>query len=253
VSDDVQDLIGDFADKLRESADPEVAAAKGDICAFAEYVLRDPYGNKVDLQSFHREMLYAAASERFLAIEAFRGSGKSTLMSVCYPLYRIMKNRDTRIMLVTASDSLSKEWLRHIENYMRAPQYQKLVGDIVPEPRDNLVWTNEVKVVRGRSTAAGGATLLALGIGGQIRGRRTDVVICDDLVSESNSHTQYQRDVLEHWFHSAVIPTLDHNPADPISGQCIVVGTPLYDADLMATLKDEWNDEALADLREEVI
>ena len=204
--------------------------------------MRTPSGDLVHLKPFHREMLEAAVSERFLVIEAFRGSGKSTLMSVCYPLWLIMNNRDVRIMIVTASDSLSKDWLRQIESYMLSPQYQNLVGELAPQPRDGLVWTNEIKVIRGRSSSAAGSTLLALGQGGQIRGRRVDHAICDDLISESNSHTQYQRDVLSHWFHSAVLPTLDHYPDKPLSGQAVVVGTPLYDADLMSTLKYEWGD-----------
>jgi hypothetical protein len=179
-----------------------------------------------------------SASGLFLAGEAMIPTHNSSL--ICYSLWRLMQNPDTRIMIVTASDSLSKEWLRHIESYMNTPQYIKLAGNLIPSPREGLTWTNEVKIIRGRSDAARGASLLALGVNGQIRGRRCDVVICDDLISEANSHTPYQRDVLSHWFHSAVLPTLDHDPEDLMSGQCIVVGTPLYDEDLMARLKREW-------------
>lgn len=234
-------MFAEMAKGLLASSDLEVAAAKTDICAFAEYVMRDPQGRPIKLQDFHRAMLQALTSDRFILIKAFRGSGKSVLISVCYPLWLIMKNRDVRIMLVTAADPLAKQWLRNIEQYMNTPQYMKLVGgSLIPQPGEGLMWTSEEKMVRGRTNTGTGATLLALGVHGQIRGRRVDHAICDDLINESNSHTQYQREVLSHWFHSAVIPTLDHDPADVLSGQCVVVGTPLYDADLMSTLKAEW-------------
>lgn len=240
------DLLKDFASDLLETADPEVAKARVDICAFAEFVMRDPSGAPFKLKSFHKTMLKAMVSHRWLLIEAFRGSGKSTLTSILYPLWLIMQNRDVRIMLVTASDVLSKQWLREIESYMMSPQYQRLVGDIIPSraqvASDNLKWGEGEKAVLGRSPEARGLTLLALGTQGQIRGRRVDVAICDDIMSESNSFTPYQRDVLDHWFHTALLPTLDFNPADPLSGQCIFIGTPLYDADLLGQLKSEWKD-----------
>lgn len=238
-----KDLLGGFAESLRESADEEVAKAKSNLCDFARYVMRDPRGRPFELQPFHIKMLNALETDRFVLIESFRGSGKSQLISICYPLWLIMKNRDVRIMILTAADALSKEWLRQIEQIMSSPHYNKLVGDIIPSGRDGLVWTNDTKVVRGRTSAASGSTIVARGVHGSIRGLRNDVVIGDDMVSEANSHTPYQRDVLDHFFHSAVLPTLDHYPDRPMSGQCVVVGTPLYDSDLMSKLKSEWSDD----------
>jgi hypothetical protein len=242
-----KDLFGPLAEELLSASDPETEEAKRDICAFAEYVMRDQQGKPFKLEPFHRNMLKAMDSERFLLIEAFRGAGKSRLTCVCYPLWRVLQNRDVRILIVTESDKLSKDWLREIENYMLSPQYERLMGSrVVPLGlKENLIWANSEKVIRGRSQAAQGVTLRAVGVAGQIRGWRQDLVLCDDIVSETNSHTPYQRGVLSDWFHAALLPVLDHNPGDPISGQCLVVGTPLYDYDLTSELRREWGDKQI--------
>ena len=244
MTDATQPLLADFASKLKESADADADAARKDIIKFAEYVLRDKRGRKLLFKPFHKEILRSLPQHRLLLIEAFRGSGKTSLAVIAYSLWLIMKNRDVRIMILTASDVLAKTWLSHIELYMRSPQYMRLVGgNIIPGPREGLTWTNEEKIIRGRSDSATGYTLKAVGAGGQIRGFRTDVVICDDLISEGNSFTPYQRQVLSHFFHTSVLPTLDHYPDEPMSGQCVVIGTPLYQDDLMDTLKKEWAEE----------
>ncbi len=252
-------IFSELADEIHASANVEVAAAKRDICLFTEYVLRDASGLPIKLKEFHKQMLRAMVTERLLVIEAFRGSGKSTLSCVAYPLWCLMKNIDIRIMLVTESDVLAKNWLREIERYMGTSQYIALAGNLVPGRGDRLTWTSSEKIVVGRSADAQGASILAVGAHGQIRGRRVDRIIADDLVSENNSHTLYQREVLENWFHAALMPTLDipmnQEAGDPlfgvdspmrdkfvkeIGGQIIYLDTPLYDNDLSWKLRQKW-------------
>jgi hypothetical protein len=222
------------------SADPEVAHAKSSIGEFVRFVMRTPSGQPFEVLPHHEAMLNAMVSERFVLIEAWRGSGKSRCV-IAYSLWRLMHNRDTRIMIITESDKLAKDWIREIETYMCSPQYIRLAGEMVPQGfREGLIWTNTEKIVRGRSPTAEGLSLLATGLQGQIRGRHVDVALIDDVVSETNSFTQYQRGNVSHQFHAAVLPTLDHNPDEPLSGQCIVTGTPLYDNDLLSELRKEW-------------
>ncbi len=243
------DIFADLAKQIAATSDLTVAKARKDICAFVEFVLRDNSGNPIILKPFHREMLEAMVDDRLVMIEAFRGSGKSTLSCVAYPLWCLMKNRNVRIMIVTESDILAKNWLREIERYMGGDSYIKLAGPMIPGKGQGLTWTATEKIITGRSEDAQGASVLAVGAHGQIRGRRVDRIIADDLVSENNSHTIYQREVLSNWFHGALMPTLDipmednieRAPSlDTLGGQIIYLDTPLYDNDLSFELRKKW-------------
>lgn len=242
---------GSFTDSLvsdlKKASDPELAAARDDIISFMEYCFVDHRGNPWKLQDFHKKILELTLTERNLLIEMPRRSGKSSLMSVAYPLWRVMKNRDTRIMIISASESLAKQWLREIEHHMRDNErYKALAGNLVPELRKQT-WTDKEKIVSGRSSQATHMTFLAMGFDGRPRGRRADLMIFDDVVNEQNSGTEYQREKVKDKFFKAFLPVLDKNLNDPISGQTIVVGTPYTLEDLYDDLSKKWGEPFYGD------
>lgn len=232
---------------LRKSSDKEIYEARDNIAKFMEYCFVDSKGESWKLQEFHREILRLCETERNLLVECPRRSGKSSLLAVAYPLWRVMKDRDIRIMIISAAENLAKQWLREIEHHMRENErFRALAGDLVPAIRTQT-WTDKEKIVAGRSGKATHVTFLAMGFDGRPRGRRADLIIFDDVVNEQNSATEYQREKTKDKFFKAFLPVLDRRHDDPMYGQAIVVGTPYTLGDLYDELATKWGDPFYGD------
>lgn len=65
------------------------------------------------------------------------------------------------------------------------------------------------------------------GVGTSVRGGHPDLIVCDDILDERNSQTDYQRKKLQKWFSETVAPM-----ATPQT-RIIVVGTPQHQLDLL--------------------
>jgi len=158
------------------------------------------------------------------------GFGKSTIASVSYPLYRLTADRDLRILIISNTVGQAKEWLRQIEAELLLNQsLREIYGNLVPDPR-TLTWTDTEKIVVGRSPSATHLSLLALGVQGNLRGRRFDLIIADDLLDLENSSTAIRRAGVSSWFWNELLPRLEPE------GSLIVIGTRLHPEDLYAEL-----------------
>jgi len=109
---------------------------------------------------------------------------------------------------------------------------------MVPPPRTST-WTDTKKIVTGRSPHATHLSLYGIGVKGSLLGRRADLVILDDVVSEKNSASKALREFLSDWLFKVLVPVLDVRPGHP--GQLIVIGTPFYSDDLYSELSTKWD------------
>jgi len=186
---------------------------------------------------FHSHLcsLIQSLSERKrLLLLAPRNSGKSTLCSVAYSLWKVLKDRDTRCIIVANTSSQAQEWLRQIEQQMLYNEVlRELFGNLVP-PQRSGTWNDTEKIVEGRSPRATHLTFLALGYGGALLGRRADLIVVDDIVDFENSITEGSRARLKAWFWETLVPVLEPD------GEILVVGTRWAENDLYAELLRTW-------------
>jgi len=209
----------------------EIERAKKDLCFFAEFV----FGYK--LAPFHREILNILTDEqkKRVIIMAPRGHGKSSLVSVCYPLWLLGNYRDLRIIICCNAQSQAKEYLRQIESIMlQNKQYREIFGNLVPDPR-TITWTDIEKIVLGRSPTATHLSLFALGFRGALLNRRADVIIGDDIIDFESCITEQQREQTKDWFFKTLVPVLEPE------GKVIIIGTRWNRQDLYAKLLASWS------------
>ena len=123
-------------------------------------------------------------------IQAFRGVGKSFL-TCCYAVWRLWKNPNLKILIVSANEKLA------IEN-------ATLIKLIIDHEAGDDLWAN-LRGGRRTSTLAfdvGGCvpdkspSVKCAGITGQITGSRSDILISDDVEVPKNSATETQREKL---------------------------------------------------------
>src|SRR6267143_473125 len=176
---------------------------------------------------FHEEWYdYANVQRRFLLL-APRRHAKSTCLSVNYLIWRIIKNPNIRILLVSNTDLQARGFVRVIKQLV-----EQYFPSLIPSGREK--WAETAFVVK-RDQILRDPTLGAVGVNGPIISRRQDLIICDDVVDSENAASEQLREKVYDWFYKVLIPTLEPN------GQILVIGTPFGPDDLYARLQmDKW-------------
>jgi predicted phage terminase large subunit-like protein len=223
-------LFNELSNRMLEVEDPDATRAKEDFEFFVTRIF------SWKLKPFHQQMCYTLQHmpEKYLFLLP-RGFGKSSLCSVAWPLWLLASRRDIRILLVSNVLRLASEWMRQIENVMlHNAQYRKWFGNLVPDAR-RLTWTDTEKVVLGRSPMATHTSLYAIGSGGSALGKRSDIIIADDLLEpEAGTLTPLQVERITRWFWNILQPILE-----PENSSIVVVGTRHGQLDFYESLKYE--------------
>jgi hypothetical protein len=171
-----------------------------------------------------------------------RDHGKSTHLSVAYPLWMMAKNHNLRILLVSNTESISKKSLSSIIGHIdRNEEYQKFskfcdpdeVG-VIPrmknyaKMREN--WSGDSIVIDRSELNLRDPTIQAVGLFGSILSTRADIVIGDDIVNQENSATEAQRLKVIDWIDTTVRPVLIPE------GTFIYLGNTWHQDDLVSRL-----------------
>ncbi len=213
-------------------------AGEKSIKAFAE--LYFPHYLKARSCAFHDE-LYAmldrivVQSDGRIAIAAPRGSAKSSIVSLIYPLWRICYKRSSYILLFSDTSDQADTMLAHIKSELETNE-RLIAGfpeicEIGQKPKPER-WTKSEIMTRN------GVKLTALGAGQKPRGRRNkamrpDTIIIDDIENDENTQSEDARQKLFDWFTKAACK------AGATKSTIVVIGTIQHYDSLLAKLIDE--------------
>lgn len=159
---------------------------------------------------------------------------KSQTITVEYAAYRICMNPNIRIVIISKRQDQAKKFLYQIKNYLTSNIYAELQvayapdGGFKPDRADGASWGMEKIYVRGIDADQKDPTVEALGMGGQIYGTRSDLIIMDDCIVSSNAG-QYESQI--NWLESEV----ENRVRD---GKIIIVGTRLAPKDMYSELRN---------------
>ncbi len=159
-----------------------------------------------------------------------RGFGKSTIGDVAYCIWRIVQDRNIRILVVSNTQRQAEAFIREIKSQMIGNE--KLIsmyGEFIGEFKK---WTESEVIVNGRKSVQKESTLTGLGASGQVISKHFDIIIGDDIVDFENARTELQREKLIEWYYSSLMPTLEPN------GEIHLIGTRYHPFDLYQTLID---------------
>lgn len=125
-----------------------------------------------------------------------RGTFKSTLGCIVYPIWRLIRNPNDRILLDSEVYTNSKNFLRVIKYHLADPKLIDLFGEF--QSADN--WTEGEITINQRATAYKEASITCGGIGTVKVGQHYNCVIGDDYNSGNNSSTPEARQkVVSHY------------------------------------------------------
>ena len=183
----------------------------------------------------HESMVYEPASAKRLLINVPPEHAKSTVITVNYCVYRIAMDPNIKITIVSKTQERAKEYLYSIKqrlSHERWAKMQAVYGSAGGWKEDADTWKAD-RIYLSRDSTEKDPTVQALGVGGQITGARSNLIILDDVVTTSNAH-EWEKQLL--WLQRDVITRLGD------AGKLLIVGTRIASNDLYREIRnpDHW-------------
>ena len=212
--------------KSKVDFDQEALAARTSMSNYNEYVFGETNNvHHVDL---------CDALDSFEDVAAFipRNSGKSSIVSTRYPSYMLGRDRSMRIIISSHTKDLASSFGRSIESIFRDDRFKLLFGDMIPtlstsKDLAGAKWNETEKIVKDRKdfnslgfrVDAKDVSIFMVGVGGAVVGRRSDIIILDDIIDRNDVKTEAQIQDIKYWFNEELRGT--RHPRT----QTIVVGS----------------------------
>lgn len=174
--------------------------------------------------------------KNFLLLLMPRGSFKSTVVTIGFTLQMILNDPDVRILIDSETFSKSKAFFleakAHLEGNEKFREIYKTLHGVYPDAnKKHGLWTDSQLNVGGRRRERKEPTLSCSGVEKTVTGMHYDLIIMDDVVSDTNIGTKDQLEKVKTHFKLA-LSLLD--PNRPM----IVIGTRWHFDDLYQHLLD---------------
>ena len=179
----------------------------------------------------HDSMVYEPASPKRLLINVPPEHAKSTVITVNYCVYRIAMDPNVKITIVSKTRERAMEYLYSIKQRLSHERWSKLqaiYGSAGGWKEDADTWKAD-RIYLSRDSTEKDPTVQALGIGGQITGARSNLIILDDVVTTANAH-EWEKQLL--WLQRDVITRLGDY------GKLLIVGTRIAPNDLYREIRN---------------
>ncbi len=194
---------------------------------FAEYI-------QYKTAKFQREIfeLTEDQSIKTLVMEAFRGSGKTTIISTSYVIWSILGVQRKKFPIIFArTEAQARTILSAIKKELEENELLKADMGPFEEPDDE--W-RAMSIVLPQYNAR----ITVASIEKSVRGikhnqHRPDLIICDDLEDLNSVKTQESRDKLYQWLVGDIIPLGSDEK------RLIIIGTRLHDDSLIMRIRRE--------------
>lgn len=199
-----------------------------------------PHYVRYETAPMHFELFRMSEDETIsrLIVVAFRGSSKSTLMTMSYPLWAILgKQRKKFVLILCQTRAQAKQ---HMMNLKRELEGNDLLNnDLGPFQTENDEW-GSASLVFSRLNAR----ITAASTEQSIRGlrhhqHRPDVIVGDDLEDVPSTRTHEARQKTFDWLMGEVLPAGDRQT------RLILVGNYLHEDALLMRLRHKIEEQTM--------
>ena len=178
-----------------------------------------------------------------------RGTFKSSIGAIAYPIWLLITNPNLRILIDSELYGNSVTYLNAIKNIMQSPDFVDLFGDWMPTndqvKRLGYSWNDSEITIGKRTKILKEPTISCGGIGTTKVGQHYDVIIGDDYNSPANTATLDQRKkVIDHYQYNLSILETD--------GVYAIIGTRYHEEDLIGfIIKNELGFKSLEEFKKQ--
>jgi predicted phage terminase large subunit-like protein len=177
---------------------------------------------KYDFAPFHHDMFGLTEDEvlSLVNITAFRGSAKSTIMTLSLPIWAAIGRLQKKfIFLVSQTQTQARLYLANIRRELESNELLK--SDIGPFQEINDEWSSGSIVIPKY-----GVRISAVSTDQSVRGfrhyqHRPDLIILDDIEDLASVKTKEQRDKTYNWVMGDIIPAGDETTKYVIVGNLL--------------------------------
>ena len=189
---------------------------------------------KYETADFQKEIMHYLENSitENLYIVAFRGSGKSTMITTAYPIWAILGKQQKKFCTIFCqTKTQAKQHMMNIKTELENNDLLK--KDLGPFQEESDEWGSHSLVFSKH-----GARITVASTEQSIRGirhnqYRPDLIICDDVEDVQSTKTREARDKTYQWLRGEVIPAGDKNT------RLIIVGNLLHEDSLLMRIKEE--------------
>lgn len=154
-----------------------------------------------------------------------RGSLKSSICSVGYPIWRLLNNPNLRIMIDSSLYTNSRNFIKEIRGHFESSRVTGIYGGF----KSDTNWSDGEITVKQRTKVLKEPSVMASGVAANKVSVHVDEIIHDDLNTEDNSRTpELATKVLDHYKRNISILEPD--------GIILVVGTRYSALDVIASI-----------------
>lgn len=175
----------------------------------------------------HGDLIESLENEAENKLEVMpRGTFKSSICTVAFPIWSLLRNPNRRILIDSEVYTNSKNFLREIKGHLESPKLTELFGSFKGSQwsEGEITIAQRTKVYKEASITCGGIETIKVG-------QHYDLIIEDDLNSQNNSQTVEgrQKVIRHHQMNTAIL--------DP-GGTLVVVGTRYAADDVIGFILD---------------
>jgi predicted phage terminase large subunit-like protein len=189
---------------------------------------------KYPTADFQKEIIHNLEKSKTenLYVVAFRGSGKSTMVTTAYPIWAILGKQQKKFCIIFCqTKAQAKQHMMNIRTELEGNDLLK--RDLGPFQEESDEWGSHSLVFKKH-----GARITVASSDQSIRGlrhneHRPDLIICDDVEDVQSTKTREGRNKTYNWLRGEVIPAGDKET------RLIIVGNLLHEDSLLMRIKEE--------------
>ena len=182
---------------------------------------------------FHKEIFNLTENEDLgnFSIVAFRGSGKSTILTTSYPIWAILgKQQKKFVLLLSRTQTQAKQHMMNLRSELESNKL--LQNDLGPFKEETNEWGSSTLVfsrLNARITTASSEQSVR---GLRHNQYRPDLVIGDDVEDVDSTKSKEGRNKTYQWWTSEIIPIGQRNT------RFVLVGNLLHEDSLLMRIKE---------------
>lgn len=185
-----------------------------------------------EISDLHRELFALTEQDDtpLAVVMAFRGSAKSTIMSMSYPIWSIVGRQQKKFVVIASQTQYQARV--HLTNIKRELESNELLAnDLGPFVEQREEWGSTSLFIPKYN-----ARITAISTEQSVRGirhgsKRPDLIIADDVEDAQSVKTREGRNKTFDWYTGEIIPAGD------VGTKRIVVGNLLHEDSLLMRLK----------------
>jgi len=195
------------------------------VIYFGEYM-------KYETARFQKEMFKLTENPKneLLVVAAFRGSAKSTIMTLSYSIWSILGKQNKKyVLILSKTQERSQEHLMNIRRVLEDNELLK--NDMGPFEEETNQWGVKALTLKKFNAKIATGSLEQSIRGTRFNQHRPDLIIIDDIEDLEQVKSKEGRDKVFQWFTGEIVPARERG------GKIVIVGGILDKNSLISNLK----------------